>query len=319
MTVKKTSVVGTSPQRIEGREKVTGAAQYVDDLQFGPNLLHAQLKRSPIAHGFIRRLDVEKARALSGVRVVVTGEDFPGLTGLYLSDWPIFATDRVRFYGEPVAAVAADTEEIAEQAIALIEVEYDELPGVFDPEYGASAEAPLLHPDLGDYLCAPFILPQRGTNISNHFKARKGDIAAGWAEADLIIEHDYRVPHIQHVPLEMHVCVAQQDANEKVTLWSSSQSPFAQRNLIAKGLGIRHGQLRVVTPHVGGGFGSKAGVSIEGAAVALAMHARGRPVKLRMTREEVFYATFVRQALVARIKMGMTRDGWLSAMENRFY
>jgi carbon-monoxide dehydrogenase large subunit len=319
MTVKKTSVVGTSPQRIEGREKVTGAAQYVDDLQFGPNLLHAKLKRSPIAHGFIRRLDVEKARALSGVRVVVTGEDFPGLTGLYLSDRPIFATDRVRFYGEPVAAVAADTEEIAEQAIALIEVEYDELPGVFDPEYGASAEAPLLHPDLGDYQCAPFILPQRGTNISNHFKVRKGDIAAGWAEADLIIEHDYRVPHIQHVPLEMHVCVAQQDANEKVTLWSSSQSPFAQRNLIAKGLGIRHGQLRVVTPHVGGGFGSKAGVSIEGAAVALAMHARGRPVKLRMTREEEFHTTFVRQALVARIKMGMTRDGRLTAMHNRFY
>jgi carbon-monoxide dehydrogenase large subunit len=319
MKLEKTSVVGTSPQRIEGREKVTGAAQYVDDLQFGPNLLYAKLKRGSIAHGFIRRLDVEKARALPGVRVVVTGEDFPGLTGLYLADRRIFATDRVRFYGEPIAAVAADTEEIAEQAIALIEVEYDELPGVFDPEYGASAEAPLLHPELSNYQRAPFILPQEGTNISNLFKVRKGDIAAGWAEADLIIEHDYRVPHIQHVPLEMHVCVAQQDANQKITLWSSSQSPFAQRNLIAKGLGIRHGQLRVITPHVGGGFGSKAGVSIEGAAVALATRAKGRPVKLRMTREEEFHTTFVRQALVARIKMGMTRSGLITAMHNRFY
>jgi carbon-monoxide dehydrogenase large subunit len=319
MTVKKTSVVGASPQRIEGREKVTGAAQYVDDLQFGPNLLHARLKRSPIAHGRIVRIDVAKARALPGVRVVVTGADFPGLTGLYLSDRRIFALDRVRFYGEPVAAVAADTEEIAEQALAMIEVEYEELPGVFDPEFGATPEAPLLHPDLGDYHCAPFIMPQKGTNVSNWFKVRKGDVEQGWAEADLVYEHRYLVPHIQHVPLETHVCVAQQDANGKITLWSASQSPFAQRNLIAKALGVSHGKLRVITPHVGGGFGSKAGISIEGAAVALAMHSKGRPVKLRMTREEEFHTTFVRQGLVAYVKMGMTRDGRITAMHNRFY
>jgi carbon-monoxide dehydrogenase large subunit len=315
----KSSVVGTSPQRIEGREKLTGTAQYVDDLQFGPNLLHAQFKRSPVAHGIIKRLDVSRAKALPGVRVIVTGADFPGLTGLYLSDRRIFATDRVRFYGEPVAAVAADTEEIAAQAVALIEVECEELPGVFDPMYGASPDAPLLHPDLGEYQCAPFILPQKGTNISNLFRVRKGDLDAGWSAAALVFEHTYLVPHIQHVPLETHVCVAQQDANGKVTLWSSSQSPFAQRNLIAKGLGLRHSQLRVVTPHVGGGFGSKAGVSIEGAAVALALHARGRPVKLRMTREEEFHTTFVRQGLAASIKMGMTSDGRITAMHNRFY
>ncbi len=127
------------------------------------------------------------------------------------------------------------------------------------------------------------------------------------------------MPHIQHVPLETHVCVAQQDVNGKITLWSSSQSPFAQRNLIAKALHISHSKLRVITPYVGGGFGSKAGVSIEGAAVALAMHAKGRPVKLRMTREEEFYTTFVRQGLVAYIKMGMTQDGRITAMQNRFY
>ena len=316
---RKHSIIGASPQRIEGREKVTGAATYVDDMQFGPNLLHGMLKRSPIPHGIIKSIDVSKARALPGVRVVVTGQDFPGYTGLYLKDRRIFALDRVRYVGEAVAAVAADTPEIAQQAVELIEVAYEPLPGVFDPEFGASAEAPLVHPDLANYESVPFIFPQPGTNISNWFKVRKGDMDKGWAEADLIYEHKYRVPHIQHVPLETHICVAQQDVNGKITLWSSSQSPFAQRNLIAKALHISHSKLRVITPYVGGGFGCKAGVSMEGAAVALAMNAKGRPVKLRMTREEEFYTTFVRQGLVAYIKMGMTRDGRITAMQNRFY
>ena len=315
----KHSIIGASPHRIEGRAKVTGAATYVDDLQFGPNLLCGALKRSPIPHGIIKSIDVSRARALPGVRVVVTGQDFPGFTGLYLKDRRIFALDRVRFVGEPVAAVAADSPEIAAQALELIDVDYEPLPGVFDPEFGASPEAPLVHPDLGQYECVPFIFPQPGTNISNWFKVRKGDMAQGWAEADLVYEHRYRVPHVQHVPLETHVCVAQQDVNGKITLWSSSQSPFAQRNLIAQALHINHSKLRVITPYVGGGFGSKAGVSMEGAAVGLAMHAKGRPVKLRMTREEEFYTTFVRQGLVAHVKMGMTQDGRITAMENRFY
>jgi CO/xanthine dehydrogenase Mo-binding subunit len=315
----KPSIIGASPQRIEGREKVTGAATYVDDMQFGPNLLHGMLKRSPIPHGIIKGIDVSKARALPGVRVVVTGQDFPGYTGLYLKDRRIFALDRVRYVGEAVAAVAADSPEIAQQAVELIEVAYEPLPGVFDPEYGASPEAPLVHPDLANYESVPFIFPQPGTNISNWFKVRKGDMDKGWAEADLIYEHKYRVPHIQHVPLETHISVAQQDVNGKITLWSSSQSPFAQRNLIAKALHISHSKLRVITPYVGGGFGCKAGVSMEGAAVALAMNAKGRPVKLRMTREEEFYTTFVRQGLVAYIKMGMTRAGRITAMQNRFY
>ncbi len=316
---RKHSIIGTSPQRIEGRAKVTGAATYVDDMQFGPNLLHGMLKHSPIPHGTITRIDISRAKALPGVRVVVTGQDFPGYTGLYLKDRRIFALDRVRYVGDTIAAVAADTPEIAQRAIELIEVEYEPLPGVFDPEFGASPEAPLIHPDLANYEAVPFIFPQPGTNISNWFKVRKGDMAKGWAEADLIYEHKYRVPQIQHVPLETHVCVAQQDVNGKITLWSSSQSPFAQRNLIAKALHISHSKLRVITPYVGGGFGCKAGVSMEGAAVALSMHAKGRPVKLRMTREEEFYTTFVRQGLVAYIKMGMTQGGRITAIQNRFY
>jgi CO/xanthine dehydrogenase Mo-binding subunit len=317
--IKKRSIIGTSPHRIEGQEKVTGAAQYVDDLQFGPHLLHARIKRSPLPHARILRIDTSRSRALPGVRVVITGEDFPNLTGLYIKDRRLFALDRVRYVGDAVAAVAADTEEIAAQALDLIDVTYEELPPVFDPEWGAGPEAPLLHPDLGNYECVPFILPQPGTNISNWFKVRRGDMDQGWVEADLIREYTYRVPHIQHVPLETHICVAQQDVRGKITVWSSSQSPFAQRNLIAAALGVGHSQIRVITPAVGGGFGSKAGLSIEGACVALALKAKGRPVKLRMSREEEFYTTFVRQGLVARIKMGLTRDGRITAMQNTFY
>ncbi|MBK9233056.1 MAG: hypothetical protein IPO15_19995 [Anaerolineae bacterium] len=151
MSIKKTTIVGTSFPRVESRSKVTGAAQYVDDMQFGPNLLYGLLKRSERPHALITRLDVSKAQALPGVRVIVTGNDFPGLTGLYLSDRPMFAVDRVRFVGEPIAGVAAETQEIAEQAVKLIEVEYEDPPGVFDPEFGASPDAPLLHPDLITY------------------------------------------------------------------------------------------------------------------------------------------------------------------------
>ncbi|MEZ4766981.1 MAG: molybdopterin cofactor-binding domain-containing protein [Caldilineales bacterium] len=307
MALKKTTIVGQSFPRVESNAKVTGTALYVDDMQFGQNLLYGRLKRSPIPHGFIRRIDTSKARALTGVRVVVTGQDYPGLTGLYLSDRPTFAVDRVRFVGEPVAGVAAETPELAERACELIEVEYEELPGVFDPEYDASPEAPLLHPDLESYACAPFIFRQPGTNVSNWFKVRKGDMDSGWAEADHIYEHTYRVPHVQHVPLETHAAVGQVDGNGRITLWSASQSPFAQRNLIAKSLGISHSKLRVITPYLGGGFGAKAGVSMEGACVILALNAKGRPVKLVMSREEEFYTTFVRQGLVAKIKLGMTR------------
>ncbi len=323
MSIKKTSIVGASFPRVESRSKVTGAAQYVDDMQFGPSLLFGQLKRSTRPHARITRLDISKARALPGVRVVVTGEDFPGLAGLYLSDRPMFAIDRVRFVGEPIAGVAADTLEIAEEAVRLIEVDYEDLPGVFDPEFGASPEAPLLHPDLIDYVYAPFIFPQKDTNISNWFKVRKGDIEQAFAEVTAaggaIVEHKYQVPHVQHVPLETHATVAQVDGNGKITLWASSQSPFAQRNLIAKALGISHARLRVIVPFVGGGFGAKAGVSMEGACVAMALKARGRPVKLVMTREEEFYTTFVRQGLIAHIKLGMLPDGRILAMKNTYY
>jgi CO/xanthine dehydrogenase Mo-binding subunit len=313
------SPIGQSVQRVDAREKVTGAARFADDIQFGPGLLHARIKRSPHPHACIKAIDVSRARALPGVKAVVTGEDFPGYIGLYLQDRHIFCRDRVRYVGDPVAGVAAVSEEIAEQAVALIEVDYELLEPVLDPEFGASPAAPLLHPDLGRYVVANFIFPQAETNISNHFKIRKGDVESVWPNCAAVVEHTYRIPHIQHVPIEPHVAIAQVDGDGKVTLWGSSQSPFAQRNLIAQTLGISQSDMRVIAPYVGGGFGCKAGVSMEALAVAIATQVKGRPVKLRLTREEEFYTAFVRQGLVAHFKMGCDAAGRLLAMENKFY
>ena len=313
------SPIGESVPRIDAREKVTGAAQFADDLQFGPGLLYARIKRSPYPHALIKKIDVSKALALPGVKAVATGADTPGFIGLYLRDRHIFCTDRVRYVGDPVAGVAAISEEIAEQAVNLIEVRYKVLPPVLDPEFGASPDAPLLHPDLGQYEVVPFILPKPGTNIANHFKIRKGDADSAWSRCAAIVERKYHVPQVQHVPIEPHVAVALVDETGKVTLWGSSQSPFAQRNLIAKALGISQSDMRVIAPYVGGGFGSKAGVSMEALAVAIAMKVKGHPVKLRLTREEEFFTCFVRQGLAGYFKMGCDAAGRLLAMENKFY
>jgi len=313
------SPVGENKTRIDAREKVTGAAVFADDIQFGNGLFHARIKRSPHPHALIKKIDVTKARALPGVKAVVTGEDFPGYIGLYLKDRHIFCRDRVRYVGDPVVGVAAVSEEIAEKAVSLIEVEYEVLEPVLDPEFGARPEAPVLHPDLGQYTVANFIFPQPGTNISNHFKIRKGDADSAWEKCAAIVERKYRIPHIQHVPIEPHIAVAKVDETGEITLWGSSQSPFAQRNLIAQTLGISQSKMRVIAPYVGGGFGCKAGVSMESLAVAIATKVKGHPVKLLLTREEEFYTAFVRQGMVSYIKMGCDEKGQLLAMENAFY
>ncbi len=311
--------VGKSVPRVDAFDKVTGAAQFTDDIQFGPALLYGRAVRSPHAHALIKHVDVSRALQVPGVKAVVTGADTPGFIGLYLKDRHILCTDRVRYVGDPVAGVVATSEEIAEDGARLIEVEYEELPAVFDPIDAIQPDAPLLHPDLGSYQVVPFILPKPGTNISNHFKVRKGNVEAAWAECDAVTEATYRVPHIQHVPLEPHIAVARWDPSGEVTLWSSTQSPFAQRDLIAQTLGISQSDMRVIGNYVGGGFGSKAGVSMEALAVAMARKVPGRPVKVRMTREEETFCTFVRQGLTARVKIGGTRAGKILALEVEYY
>ncbi len=251
------SPVGQDVQRVDAVDKVTGRAIFADDIQFGAGLLYARILRSPHPHAAIRSVGVGRAHGLSGVKAVVTGEDFPGHIGLYLRDRHIFCRDRVRYVGDPVAGVAAVSEQVAEEALRLIDVEYDILEPVFDPECGAEPGAPLIHPDLGTYEVVPFILPRPGSNIANHFKIRKGDVESAWSHCVAVVERRYRVPQVQHVPIEPHVAIAQVDDAGKVTLWGSSQSPFAQRNLIAKALGISQSDIRVIAPYVGGGLGRK--------------------------------------------------------------
>jgi CO/xanthine dehydrogenase Mo-binding subunit len=314
-----TEPVGKSVPRIDIYEKVTGAATFADDMQFGPGLYYGRLVRSPYAHALVKNVDASKALALPGVKAVVTGQDVEARIGLYLIDRPIFASERVRYVGDPVAGVIATSEEIAEEAAQLVEVEYEELPPVFDPVEGAQPDAPLLHPDLGEYEVANFIFPKPGTNISEHFKLRKGDVEPAWPRCAAIVEGTFRLPQIQHVPIEPHVAVALWEQSGEVTLWTCSQSPFAQRDLIAQSLGIPHGNLRVVSPYVGGGFGGKAGVSMEVNAVVMARAVKGHPVKLRMTREEEFICTTARQSLVAHTKIGCDAEGNLLAMETQYH
>ena len=313
--------VGKSVPRIDMYEKVTGTAIFADDMHAAraPGLLYGRLARSPYAHALIKQVDASRALELPGVKAVVTGADVPKNIGLYLIDRPIFARDRVRYVGEPVAGVVATTEEIAEEAARLVVVDYEELPAVFDPVEAASPDAPLLHPDLGTYEVANFIFPQPGTNVSEHFKLRKGAVEAAWPQCAAVVEGEFRLPQIQHVPIEPHVAVGLWQQSGQVTLWTGSQSPFAQRDLIAQSLDIPHGNLRVVSPYVGGGFGGKAGISMEACAVVMARAVKGRPVKLRMTREEEFVGTSVRQSLVARTKIGCDAEGNLLAMETQYY
>jgi CO/xanthine dehydrogenase Mo-binding subunit len=311
--------VGKSVSRIDIYEKVTGSATFADDMPFGPGLYYGRLVRSPHAHALIKHIDVSKALELPGVKAVVTGKDVPNNIGLYLIDRPIFARDRVRYVGEPVAGVVATSEELAHDAAELVQVDYEELPAVFDPERGAQPGAPLLHPELGNYEVANFIFPEPGTNISEHFKLRRGDVESAWLDCAAIVEGTFRLPQIQHVPIEPHVAVSLWETSGQVTLWTCSQSPFAQRDLIAQSLDVPHGNLRVVSPYVGGGFGGKAGISMEVCAVVMARAVKGHPVKLRMTREEEFIGTTVRQSLVAHTKIGCDQDGNLLAMETQYF
>ncbi len=319
MTITESGLIGKSVLRTDGFDKVTGSAVFVDDIQFGPNLLHSRLVRSPYSHALIKNIDLKEALELPGVRTVVTGKDLTARLGLYLIDRPIFATDRVRYYGEPVAGVVAISEEIAVEAAKLIEIDYEVLPAVYDPVEAAQPDAPLLHPDLADYTVANFIFPEPGTNISEHFKIRKGDVDSVWKQCAAISEGTFRLPPIEHVPLETHTSIALSEKSGQVTLWASSQSPFAMRDMIAQGLDIPHNKLRVIAPLVGGGFGGKAGVTMEACAVVMAQAVEGRPVKLRLTREEEFVGTSVRQSLVSNIKVGCDKEGVLLAMELTYY
>lgn len=308
------SYVGKEVPRLDAVEKVTGAALYTADLKF-QGLLYARLLKSPYAHAKIVRIDTSKAERLPGVHAVLTGEEIPYRFGIYMSDKYMLAYKKTRYVGEPVVAVAAESEELAEEAAELIEVEYEELPAVFDPREALKEGVPLVHEDLDKYLHAPFIFPKAGTNIANHFKLRKGDVEKGFKEADVIVENEFTQPMVQNVQMEPHVSIGQWHPNGRIDVWTSAQSPFAVRYLLSVGLSVPLHRITVRVPFLGGGFGGKAGLHWEPLVVLLSRKAGGRPVKLLMTREEEFNTAAVRQGMYARIKTGVKRDGRITAEE----
>ena len=274
---------------------------------------------SPHAHARVLEIDTTAAAAIPGVLAVVTGADFPFTFGLYMKDRYIFAQDRVRFVGEQVAAVVARDPQTALRAAREVRVRYEELPAVLDVETATAEDADLLHPGLGDYPHVPWFFPHGGTNVAHWRKTRKGDVEAGFAAADVVLEDTYTVPRYAHCAIEPHVVVAKQDHAGRLTVWTASQSPYIQRDLFAEALaplGLSHQDIRVITPYVGGGFGGKAGVTMEIIGAALATAVKGHPVKLRWTREQEFYNTYQRQGLTARLKVGATKDGTITALEH---
>ena len=282
---KNLQVVGKAKGRVDSLEKVTGRALYAADLRF-PGLLQCKVKRSPHAKARIVRIETRKAAKLSGVRAILTGAELDYRLGLYVVDKRILARDVVRHFGEAVVAVAAETIEIAQQAVDLIEVEYEVLPAVLDPVEAFKKDAPLVHPDLGEYSYIEAVFsPKGGTNIANHTKLRKGDVDKGFKEADYIVEREYTNPSVQHVPLETHVAIGQWRPKDQVTLWTSAQSPFTVRNLFCHAFGLPRRDVRVIVPYIGGGFGGKAGIGLEPLVACLSKKAGGRPVRLIATRE----------------------------------
>ncbi len=306
--------VGTSVPRKDAIEKVTGSAEFIEDRYMGP-MLYAKMKKSTVAHGKIKNIDTTRALKHPGVKAVLTGKEYPNRIGLYLIDRTFLAVDKVRFWGEPVAVVAAVTEKAAAEAVDLIEVEYEELPGVFDPREGMKPDAPIIHEDLANYEIVPIFYPEKGTNIANHFKVRKGDIDKGFAEADKIIERDYYVPQMQHVPIETHKAAVQWSLDGKLTVWSTAQSPNVVRQLLAKSLDMPMHKIRVISSYIGGGFGCKAGASIEGLLVPIAQKFPGHIVRIVFNREEDMQGTFTRQALYSKLKTGVKKDGRITALQ----
>jgi CO/xanthine dehydrogenase Mo-binding subunit len=314
-------VVGKPARRVDGIEKITGMAVFAYDMEL-PRMLHGKILRSRLPHAELVKIDIERALELPGVRAILTGNDVSdGLRGRGLLDTPILAHGKVRYVGEPVAAVAAETLEAAEEACDLIEVEYKELAAVFDPEKAMEKDpAVVIHPDIGNYkrlkaqIYKAISDPSR-PNITNYFKVRKGNAQQGFREADLIVENRYSTHMVQHAHIEPIAVLAKYETDGSFTIWTSGQNTFRTRRELSDALKVPETKIRVIAlRHVGGGFGNKGAGHIEPIVASLAEKTH-RPVKIALTREEVFAATSVRHPSVTYIKDGVKKDGTIVARE----
>ncbi|HEU0194811.1 MAG TPA: xanthine dehydrogenase family protein molybdopterin-binding subunit [Gaiellales bacterium] len=300
--------------RQDGKDKVTGLGRYTADLTF-TGMLHARFRYSDHAHARILRVDTTAARALRGVFAVITAEDVPDVRyGPYVQDRSLFARDVVRFEGEVVAGVAALTPEIAEQAAALIEVDYERLPVIVDPEESLVEGAPLIHDGWAGYGALEDMV--RDGNDASRSTIVKGDVEAGLGESDVVLRERYVADMSHAAPIEPRAVVAQWNG-DKVTIWSSTQVPFNARAGVATTLEMPESDVRIIVPHLGGGFGGKCEFHFEAHVAALARAAR-RPVRLVFTRREEFVAPdHRREGQVIEFETGARADGTLIARRAR--
>ena len=300
--------------RPDGKEKVTGAGRYTADLD-RPGQAHAAFRYADHTHARILRIDTAGARALPGVLAVVTHEDVPDvLYGGMVQDRLLFARDTVRFEGDIVAGVAALTPELAREAAALVEVEYEPMPVVTDFEAAMAESATLVHPGWEAYEGDEAL--GRAGNVLGHSTIVKGDADAAMAEADVVVRGRYTTDPVQGAPIEPRAVIAEW-AGDKVTVWTSTQVPYAARAGVARTMGIPESQVRVVVPLLGGGFGAKCDFHFEGHVAALA-RAAGRPVKLVFSRQEEFVAVgHRREGMVIELETGARADGTLLARRAR--
>ncbi|GKT09737.1 xanthine dehydrogenase family protein molybdopterin-binding subunit [Desulforhabdus sp. TSK] len=305
------NIVGKHVPRNDARAKATGTAIYTDDIKL-PGMLHGRILRSPLPHARILRIDTSKAAALPGVRCVITGEDTPKIK---YGNWRLFpdtqdeyplAIDKVRFIGDEVAAVAAVDLDTAEEALSLIEVEYEELPAVFDVESAIAQGAPVLH----DY-CP--------SNISVNRKIQYGDLEKAFAEADYVREDTFTVHAVSHAYLEPCSSVAQADLDGRITLWTSTQTPYITQCLLASTMNMRENDIRVIKPFVGGGFGGKMELRTWEFCAAFMAKKTGRPVKFTLSREEEFLAGRRRHPMKLTSKVGFKKDGTLTGKDLRIH
>ena len=323
MSERKFRQVGTRPIRHDGLDKVTGRAQFGADYSL-PGMLWGKVLRSPHAHARIRSIDVSKALALDGVHAVITGADFPaaaagseaggegGATDFHDLGANVMARGKALYHGHPVAAVAATSSRIAEEACKRIAVDWQVLPPVLSLDAALAKDAPILHDDMRTTGDEP--LPKGPTNVASRREMGRGDLAAGFAAADVVIEREFRTPMVHQGYIEPHAVLARTGEDGRSVVFCCTQGPFMVRAYCAKVLGVGTDTIKVVPTEIGGGFGGKTTVYLEPLAILLSRKA-GRPVKMVMTREEVFRATGPTSGTHVRVKMGAKRDGTLTAAE----
>ena len=312
--------VGVSEPKVDAVKLAQGKPAFVADIEMR-GMLIGKILHSPIAHGYIKHIDASKARALPGVHAVLTYRDVPrvmfstaGQSHPIPSPLDFVSFDRkMRFVGDRVAAVAAETEEIAQRALSLIEVEFEPLPAILDARESMAPGAPIIH-DEPDYV--PFAECDPLRNLAAHIHMELGDVDAALKTADYVFEGEYEVPRVQQTPIEPFVCITYWDEDDRMVIRTSTQVPFHARRILAPVLGLPIKRIRVIKPRVGGGFGNKQEVMIEDICAHLTIATR-RPVKLEYTREEQFMASTSRHPMIVRMRTGVMKDGRMVANEMR--